>query len=519
MANKGKVYLVGAGPGDPELITVKGKRLLLGCEAVVYDRLVPLELVVTLPLKVQRYYVGKSAGKHSLPQDKINDLLVDLVGKGLKVVRLKGGDPLMFGRGGEEALYLKNKGIPFEIVPGITAGAAGSAYAGIPITHRSTSVFTIFVTAHEADGKQDKQVPWDWLGKVRNGSIVGYMGVKQLPSVVDKLIAGGMKPTTAAALIERGTTGMQRTIRGELQYLPTLAKDADVQPPSLFVIGDTVALADELSWFGKGFLSGNKVMVTRPASQAQAMYEELRSYGAEVLPLPTISITEHVDIKQWKELKTIFKSAQNRSDNNGDHWLVFTSENGVSYFFQQLREGGYDYRSIGNFSIAAVGTGTARALQEMDLPADFIPTEATTKTLAKELSKRIAGKDSRVIRVRGNLGDDTVERSLEAVKAQVIPLQVYRTSTAVWDDGMKALLRENPPDVITFTSGSTVNGLLEMLGKERALQLTKKAVVAAIGPVTAQIAEVAGIEVNVIAETYSVAGLVEAIVNNTKEKA
>lgn len=507
MENKGKVYLVGAGPGDPGLITVKGMELLNSCDAVVYDHLIPLELVVWLPKQIKRYFVGKSTNRHFRPQEEINELLVELAAQGMKVVRLKGGDPFVFGRGGEEAQYLKRKGVSFGIVPGITAGTAVAAYAGIPVTHRKMSVFTLMLTAHEAADKDESQIPWDWVSEAKYGSIVGYMGVKQLPKIVEKLIRDGMSSDIPAALVERGTTGLQRMVTAPLVKLPKVALKEKITPPALFVIGEVVELAKELTWFGGDVLSGKKVMVTRPADQAGEMYDLLRCAGAEVLPLPTITTDPHADEQGWQTIPKLFRRKENC-------WLVFTSENGVRYFISQLFGRNFDYRALGNFKIAAMGSGTDRALREHHLKADFIPTKYTSDALAQELAKHIGGKNASVLRVRGNLGDDRIEKSLENVGANVYPLQVYTTLTANWDTGMWVHLEDNKPDVITFTSGSTASNFVEILGDERAAKLAKNAVVASIGPMTTRIAEEHGLNVTIEADIHSVPGLVETVIQH-----
>jgi uroporphyrinogen III methyltransferase/synthase len=514
MANRGKVYLVGAGPGDPGLITVKGAEILKLCDAVVYDRLVPLELVVTLPGRVQRHYVGKAADRHSLPQDEINELLANLAGQGLTVVRLKGGDPFMFARGGEEALHLKDKGIPFEIVPGVTAGTAAAGYAGIPLTHRKLATFAVFLTAHEAADKAEAQVPWEWLGQAKNGTIAGYMGVKQLPNVVKNLTGAGMDAEMPAAVIERGTTGIQKSVKGALKDLPELVKKSGIEPPALFIIGETVGLSDELGWFGGGALAGKRIMVTRPADQAGEMYALLRGAGAEVLPLPTIATSGSIDQGGWEALKGLFSGGEVLEDS--EPWLVFTSENGVRYFMGQFFERGYDYRPLGRFKIAAMGSGTDRALKQHNLKADFIPSIYTSEVLAAELSDHLSDLKCRVVRVRGNLGDDRIERALESTGVEVTALQVYDTFTATWDQGMWMHFEENPPDLITFTSGSTVTGFVEILGAKKALEIAGKAVAASIGPMTTKIAIEAGITIAIEAGTHSVPGLVEAVISHFK---
>jgi uroporphyrinogen III methyltransferase/synthase len=514
---KGKVYLVGAGPGDPGLITAKALRLLSECDAVVYDRLVPLELVVPLPRRIERHFVGKRAGRHPIPQDKINSLLVQLAHQGKMVVRLKGGDPFIFGRGGEEALHLRKNSIPYEVVPGVTAGIAAPAYAGIPVTFRGKAVYTIFLTAHEAADKDEPQVPWTWLAQSRQGTIVGYMGVNQLPQVVTELIDGGYAPQTPAAIISRGTSGLQQVCQGDLEDLPHLAEENDIKPPAVFVIGEVAALRPGLKWFEAGILFGKKVMVTRPGDQAGEMYALLRQHGAEVLPMPTIETAAHDASQAWHELGKILGAGHTAKTAQTERWIVFTSENGVRYFLRLLIEKGHDLRALGQFRIAAVGAGTARELVKHELLADFVPGKATTATLAEELASQISGQKSLIVRVRGNLGDDRVERTLAAAGAEVFPLMVYETMTASWDEGMWSLLEELPPDIIAFTSGSTVSGFAEILGAEKARQIASAATIACIGPSTTQVAHEHDIRVDIEATDHSVPDLVQAILQHFAE--
>jgi uroporphyrinogen III methyltransferase/synthase len=507
MHKHGKVFLIGAGPGNPDLITLSGLRALQNCDVVVYDRLAPLELVVTLPRHVQRIYVGKSSGNHSLPQEEIHLLLLKLAQEGRRIARLKGGDPFVFGRGAEEAIFLRKNGIPFEVIPGITAGVAAPAFAGIPVTYRNKAVFAVFLTAHEAKGKTDLQMPWEWIAGARHGSIVGYMGVKELAGVVEKLIRHGLDADTPAAIIARGTTGRQRSLRSALSELPARAQNCDIQPPALFIIGDVVDLQDQIQWFN-GILAGKCVLVTRPADQAEEMYRLLRSHGADVLPLPTIATQDHFDAAAWSEAERWFEA-----DAPDSNWLVFTSENGVRFFLNQLVGSGRDHRWLGRCRIAAVGEGTAKELAKRHLSADFVPSTATTAVLARELTERLHPGD-RVLRVRGNLGDDSVERSLGAAGARVTALQVYNTYTEKWDRGMWAHLQENPPDLITFTSGSTVCAFVEITGERKAKEIAAKACVASIGPMTTKIAESIGIRVDIEAKTHTVHGLIQAMVEH-----
>ena len=492
--------MVGAGPGDPGLITENGKRALEKCDAVVYDHLVSLELVVPLNRNVERYYAGKSAGQHTLKQDKIEELLVKLAKEGKNVVRLKGGDPYVFGRGGEEAICLRKNGIPFEVVPGITAGVAGPACAGIPVTHREKAVFTIFLTAHEADDKSESQIPWELLGKAKHGTIVGYMGVKTLPNTVKNLIEQGMDPDTPAALVEKGTTGVRRTITGTLATIADLAVREIIKPPALFVFGETVNLREEIGETDDLPLRGKTIMITRPGGQAGDMYRELREMGAEVLPLPSIATDAAVDFAGWERFWSV---------ENG--WLVFTSENGVRYFFDYYFRAGFDIRSIGNFKIAAVGSGTEKSLKGYGITADFMPKKYTVKDLAEELVLNYNFKDIDVVRVRGNLADDTAESRLRSAGAKILPLAVYRTYTPAWDEGMLAAFRDANIDAVTFTSGSTVKRLKEILGDEEFGNFMSKVPAISIGPMTSQTVIDNGGKVAVEAKIHSIEGVMEAI--------
>ncbi len=505
----GIVFLVGSGPGDPDLITVKGARLLEACDAVVYDALAPDELVVSLPQRVEKRYVGKKAGQHSLPQDQINELLVALAREGKKVVRLKGGDPFVFGRGGEEAEFLKEHGIPFEIVPGITAGVAGPAYAGIPTTDRRKASFVMFLTGHKASDKELSSVPWDWVGRAKNGTLVVYMGVSELGDIVAALRKAGMDEATPAAAIERGTYPTQRVIPATVATLQAEVKRAGLKPPSLFVFGDTVELHDVLSWMDTKPLFGLRVLVARPSDQAGWVYRDLRDLGAEVLPYPTIATEEVNDPAAWESLSNI--SGDNR-------WLLFTSENGVRFFLNLWRNHKEDVRGLASFKIAAVGFGTARALKRYNLSPDFMPTKATTAELARQMTDNLPMKGATVVRVRGNLGDNRVEDILRQAEATVIPVPVYRTFNPTWTPEAKEKLFAYPPDVIMLTSGSTVSGLVGNLTSEELKTLCEGAVVQSIGPSTSETIKSHGIPVSLEAETHSIPSMIEDLVVNHRRK-
>ena len=510
---EGIVYLVGAGPGDPELITVKGKQLMQTCDAVIFDNLIPDELIVSLPHRIEKHYVGKKAGQHALPQNEINQLMVDLALDGKKVVRLKGGDPFTFGRGGEEAKFLKDNGIRFEIVPGITAGIAVPAYTGIPCTERSKASYVTFVTGHKAKDKAVSSVPWDWIAKAKNGTLVIYMGVSEFGNIARTLIENGLSPETSAAVIERGTLPSQRIVASPLHRLPEKILEANIKPPAIFIIGDVVEFHKELNWFHNKPFFGLRVMVTRPSDQAQDMYRSLRELGAEVLPYPTIATDEYIDSQAWDAFKDI-----NKQPAANDNWLVFTSENGVRYFIGQLVKRSYDIRCLGAFKIAAVGFGTARALEKYKLKADFIPQKATTASLALQMQNNIKLDSATVVRIRGSLGDDTVEQTLTEANAKVIRMQTYRTFHPVWPDGFKDKLFDYPPEVIIFTSGSTVEGFCNILNKGDVEKLTTNAIVVSIGPSTSKIIKSHGIHVSLEAKEHNIPGIIKELLRYFKDK-
>jgi len=498
----GKVYLIGAGPGDPDLITIRGFEALMKCEAVVYDNLVPAELIVRLPEDVEKHYVGKKAGQHVMSQEDINRLLVKLGHEGKIVARLKGSDPLIFGRGGEEARFLRENDIEFEIVPGITAAIGAAAYSGIPCTDREHSSYVIFATGHKAEGKEKSSVPWDRVAKCYDGTLVIYMGVAQIGYVVEQLIQGGMRADMPTAIIERGTFSSQRVVVSVLGKTPEAVSENEICPPAIFIVGPVVDLRRYIQWFEQRPLAGIRIMVTRPADQAAAIYKALRDLGAEVLPYPTIATRPVEDESEWAAF-------QNGIRNGG--WLVFTSENGVRYFFQQFLKGQGDIRRLANFKTAVVGSGTARALDEYKIKADFIPSRATTIDLAKELAAGGRIEKVFVIRIRGNLGDDKVEKILSDNKASVKVLHVYQTYHPAWPVEFEEKLYEYPPDVITFTSGSSVKGIFSILGEKKAGALLKDRVVASIGPMTSRVLDSYGIKVTIEAREYSIPGVIQGI--------
>ncbi len=504
----GTVYLIGAGPGDPDLITVRGRQLLNDCRAVVYDNLVPFELIVTLPASTEKHYVGKQAGKSCRSQEEINKLLVRLAHEGKNVARLKGSDPFIFGRGAEEAQYLKKNGIRFEIVPGVTSGIAAPAYAGIPCTDRDHASFVLFVTGHKAADKAVSDVPWEWVAQANRGTVVIYMGVGEISDIVAILLDRGMSGDMPTAVIERGTYPSQRVITCTLAELPQKVISQKVRPPALFVLGKVVELRPIMQWFEARPLLGVRVTVTRPADQAQPMYSSLRQLGAEVLACPTIATAEHHDDDGWQDFEKL--SSENR-------WLVFTSENGVRYFMRKFFSRWPDIRRLGCFKIAALGHGTAGALARFNLKADFVPTEATTSAFAEQLADSRSWKDSEVVRVRGNLSVDNIDRSLAAAGAGVLPLTVYRTFHPTWPEGLTEKLLQYPPDVITFTSGTSVTGLFEILSADNVKSILSETKVLTIGPATSAVAREHGFDVTIEARRHSIPSMIDELVGYAED--
>jgi len=498
----GLVYLVGAGPGDPGLITLRGRDLLQRADAVVFDRLVHPSLLEEVPAAAELHYVGKSAGRHSLPQDEINSLLVELARRGKLVVRLKGGDPLVFGRGGEEALALREGGIEFEFVPGVTAGIAASAYAGIPVTHRGVATQCVFVTAHETPDKPSSQIDWKGLAALDNTTLVGYMGVSTFPAVVEQLLEGGKDRATPAALIESGTLSAQRTVTATLETIVDRGREASISPPALFVVGETVSLAGALSWFGRGRLFGKRFVVTRARDQASALCQPLLTLGAEVVHLPVIK-TEPLDAGE--ALRHMLGGAAEWD------WILFTSENGARYFVDSLRRARLDGRALGGSRIAAVGSGTATRLRLCGLEPDFVPQSFTTASLADGLNERFGLGGKRVLRVGPELDPDPLMDKLVALGAETGELRVYRIVEGTPIPEVVADLRAKGAHGCLFTSGSTVRGFFSVLGRDAAREILGRGHAFAIGPVTAQALRDEGVGEPVVAKEHSIPGLLRVV--------
>ena len=511
-SRKPLVYLVGAGPGDPGLITVRGKQLLERAEVVVYDYLANKKFLQYVPKGAEFIYVGKKGGvHHACTQEEINQLLVERARAGRTVVRLKGGDPFIFGRGGEEIEELVKAGIPFEVVPGVTSATAAATYAGIPITHRRFTSTVAFITGHEDPTKPDSRVAWDKIA-TGIGTLVIYMGIKNLPAITANLIKYGRDPNTPVAVVPWASTAGQRTVIGTLATITEVVQAAKIRPPSIIVVGEVVSLRDTINWFEKRPLFGKRVLVTRTREQASELVNRLEEVGADCLEFATISIEP---LESFEELDLELARIGQYD------WLVFTSINAVSHFFGRLLEQGMDARDLHGPRIAVVGRTTAERLADFGIKADLLPDEFTGEGLAASLlAQGMHGK--KILIPRAAQAREVLPKTLQEAGAAVTVVPVYRNVVPGVEDGSarEALRREfleHRVDVITFTSSSTVTNFLKLLapsGPEELQELLNGVTVAAIGPITARTAEKHGLTVHVQPATHTIPELVDSIVEH-----
>jgi uroporphyrinogen III methyltransferase/synthase len=500
------VYLVGAGPGDPGLITVKGLEVLRRADVVVYDQLASPELLQEAPAGAELIYVGKKAGAHALPQGGINELLVAKARAGLTVVRLKGGDPFVFGRGGEEAEELAAAGIPFEVVPGVTSAVAVPAYAGIPVTHRRYTTLVTVITGHEDPAKEASTIPWAALGQ-NPGTLVFLMGVKNLAANCRRLVAAGRAPETPAAVIQSGTTASQRTVVGTLADIAAKAKAADIRPPAVLVVGGVVELAETLKWWENRPLWGKTAFVTRSREQASRLVELLGAAGAHCLEVPTIEIVEPAD---WTPLDAALRDLA-RYD-----WVIFTSANGVSALMDRLFHMGLDVRALGRAKIAVIGPATAEALKNYGLRADVVPDTFQAEGLLAVLTPQIT-PGTRILLARAEQARDVLPDGLTLLGAEVDIVPVYRARPpqAVPPEAA-AVLESGRVDILTFTSSSTVHNFAGLVGQTRFQSLAANAAVASIGPITTATLSEYGLTPQIEPAAFTIPALAAAIVEYFK---
>ncbi len=500
---KAKVYLVGAGPGDPGLITVKGRQCIEDAQVIVYDYLASPELLKHARKNAELIYVGKKGGDHTLPQAEINALMVKKAEAGLKVCRLKGGDPFIFGRGGEEAEELVANGIPFEVVPGVTSAVAAAAYAGIPLTHRKLTATLAFITGHEDPRKEESNIDWDALAR-GIGTLVFFMGVKNLPDITQKLIANGRSPNTPVALISWGTTPAQQTVAGNLDNIAERVKKAGLQAPAIIVVGEVVQLRESLKWFENRPLLGKRIVVTRAREQASDLIKRLSDLGAECLEYPTIRVVAPDDAKPLND--AIHKL-------NTYDWIVFTSVNGVKFFFERLFGLGRDVRALNRLRTAAIGPVTAEKLFVYGLKSDIIPADYRAEALVEAFRQEDL-KDKKILLPRAAGARPVLPDELRTLGAQVDEVTTYRTENV--QDNAKLLierLNAKTVDLITFTSSSTVKNFKALLPSKNFKDLIAGVAVASIGPITTDTAVEAGFEVQITAKSFTIPGLCDAILS------
>ena len=507
MKKTGKVYLVGAGPGDPGLITVRGKRLIEKAEVVVYDYLASKKLLKHAPESAELIYVGKKGGvKHTFTQKEINQMLVDHAKDGKRVVRLKGGDPFIFGRGGEELEELHKAGALFEVVPGVTSATAAATYAGIPITHRDYTASVSFVTGHEDPSKEKSTIDWSKLATA-TGTLVVYMGIKNLPNIVDNLIKHGRDAKTPVAVVRWASTPEQRSVTGTLETIVDLVHDTGIKPPALIIVGEVVALRETIDWYEKRPLFSKNILVTRTREQASDLVAGLEEYGANCIESSTINIkpVDSYDVFDG-ELERLTEY----------HWILFTSLNGVKYFFERLYSKGMDARDLKGPDIAAVGKSTADLLLHYGINADLIPSTFTGEGLVESLLDQVV-EGRNILIPRALHGREILPETLRGAGAQVTIAPIYQNCPAEGDtEKLLAELRDDGISMVTFTSSSTVRNFLALLGTtniDEIKNLLQGVRIAAIGPITAKTITDSGLKVDVQPDEYTISAMIEAIVD------
>jgi uroporphyrinogen III methyltransferase/synthase len=497
MTTPGTVYLVGGGPGDPGLITLKGVECLKKADVVVYDALSDERLVSHAPDTAERIYVGKRAGQHTMPQDEINALLAKKAKEGKTVVRLKGGDPFVFGRGGEEADVLRQEGVPFEIVPGITSAISVPAYAGIPVTHRGVASSFAVITGHEDPTKEVSALNWEHLGKGID-TLVFLMGMANLSAICERLVANGCPADTPAAVIREGTGPSQRTVTGTLADIVDKVREAGLSNPAIIIVGNVVTLREKLQWFDNRPLFGKRVLVTRARQQASALSTLLAEKGAEPIELPAIAIELAEDASLTRDVSQI-----------GEYgWVIFTSVNGVTSVFDELARQGKDARAFTG-RVAAIGPATAHALAEHGIFADAVPETFTTEgVIAAFAGADVDGK--KFLLPRADIADHRLADVLRRNGALVTEVAAYHTTPDSDQIGQAAgRLTAGTIDAVTFTSSSTVTNLVNAL--DGRLDVLDGVVVASIGPKTTETALAAGLKVTFTADEATIPGLVKAL--------
>ena len=499
--NSGQVYLIGAGPGDPDLITLKGLRCLQTADCVIYDYLVNADLLQHARDDAELIYVGKKGGHKNISQEEINALIVEKARAGKIVARLKGGDPFIFGRGGEEAEELARAGIRFEIIPGITSGYAAPAYAGIPVTHRDFSPSVAFITGHEDAEQEESLIHWDKISSSM-GTLVFFMGVKSLPEIVENLLRNARSPDTPIALIRWGTYFRQEVLTGTLATIVQQVRSTGLSAPAITVVGEVVRLREKLKWFENRPLFGKRIIITRPREQAEEFKSQLTDLGAEVIAFPTIEIR---DPSSWDGLDEAIRHMDRYQ------WLIFTSVNGVKNFFARFRSAERDIRDLKGIRISTIGPATERAVRALNLHVEVIPEEFKAEGLVESLRGRVM-KGARVLIPRAKVARDVLPQELRKQGAQVDVVEAYQTIIPKANrDTLEQILAERFVDMIVFTSSATVSNLAELVQPASLRDLLYETAIACIGPITAETVAKYGLHVSVQPDQYSIPSLAHAI--------
>ncbi len=501
-ATPGIVYLVGAGPGDPGLITVKGLEKIRTADVIVYDYLAGPQLLQEARPDAELIYVGKKGKDHTLEQVDINELLVSKARDGKTIVRLKGGDPYVFGRGGEEAEKLVEAGIPFEVVPGVTSAVAAPAYAGIPVSHRDHASMITFITGHEDPTKEDSAIDWEVLAR-NPGTLVFLMGVKNLHNISESLIQHGKSPATPAALVRWGTTPQQVSVISTLAEIPSEAELRGLKPPAVLIVGSVVSLRESLGWFENKPLFGKKILITRAREQSRRMADKISEQGGEPIRFPTISIFHPTDSRP------LDRSIEQIAD---FHWVIFTSVNGVERFFQRFFELREDIREMAGPRVGAIGPMTAAAIRKHGLRVDLLAKEFIAEGVLDLLDEaEVRGK--RFLIPRAESAREVLPEGITRMGGDVEVVSVYRTGLPDTADVemIRTMLSRKQVDALTFTSSSTVTHLAKMLDSSDLPALLDGIVIASIGPITSGTLRENGLPVHVEASEYTTDGLVEAL--------
>ena len=501
----GKVYLAGAGPGAKDLIALRAIEKIKIADVIVYDYLANKSFLNYAKEGAEIIYVGKQGGCHTLSQEEINKLIVEKALNNKVVLRLKGGDPYIFGRGGEEAEELIKNGVPFEIIPGITAASAATAYAGIPLTHRDFTASVAFITGHEREDSEYSKINWEKIA-TGIGTIVFYMGVKNLPFIVKKLVEFGRDPETPVALIRWGTLPYQETITGTLSNIVEIVKKKNLKPPAIIVVGEVVKLREKLRWFDKKTLFGKKIIVTRAREQASSLVEILEEEGAHVIEFPTIEIVEPED---YSELDRAIQMIKNYN------WIIFTSVNGVKYFMKRLKYHGKDVRILNGINICAIGPKTSEIFENFGITPDLIPEKYQAEYIIEGLKKiGISGK--RFLLPRAKVARDILPERIKKLGGIIDVVTVYETKMPDTNrDEVINYLKEKKIDYITFTSSSTVKNFMEMIGDKNLLKNVK---IVSIGPITSETIRGFNLKVDIEAKDFTIEGIKEAIINDNYYK-